>query len=228
MKFFRFCGKELVNGQCDCDASQQARAEFKHITCPCCSKEVNIPLGKFSTGFDFNYSILINSQTEFFDLVDICPECGLAMLFDNGVSDEMREYIKSAEYRNILNNNEIEYGLKKWILLAMVSENDENYTEAGIAYMKAYDYLELKDMELDQRLIEKAASCFLSAVEEYNSFIDVFLAVDCMRRDGEMEEAKRFLETISSTFSGELVDELVWKEEAWINLKDKKKRYLEI
>ena len=49
-----------------------------------------------------------------------------------------------------------------------------------------------------------------------------------MRRDGEMEEAKRFLETISSTFSGELVDELVWKEEAWINLKDKKKRYLEI
>ena len=107
----------------ECSAKQ-----FKHITCPCCSKEVNIPLGKFSTGFDFNYSILINSQTEFFDLVDICPECGLAMLFDNGVSDEMREYIKSAEYRNILNNNEIEYGLKKWILLAMVSEKDENYT----------------------------------------------------------------------------------------------------
>ena len=54
---------------------------------------MDIPLDKYSTGFDFNYSILINSIEEFFNLVDICPKCGAAMLFDNGFSDEMREYV---------------------------------------------------------------------------------------------------------------------------------------
>lgn len=182
--------------------------EAKRIICPCCGKEVDIPLHEYSTGFDFNYSILLNSTREFFNLVDICPKCGYTMLFDNGISDEMKEYVRSDEYRNILNNPDIEEGLKKWILIAMLSEYDENYTEAGIEYTKAYDYLELKGMPLDKRFIEKAASCFLSAADEYQSFSDAFLAVDAMRRDGEIEKAKRFFKIVLETFDGELVDKL--------------------
>ena len=128
----------------------------------------------------------------------------------------------------IRDSNNIEYGLKNWILLAMILEKDENYTEAGIAYCKAYDYLELKSMQLDKRLIEKAASCYLSAADEYTSFIDAILAVDAMRRDGEFEQAKHFLDIIVDTFSGELVDKLVWKERMWIDLKETKKRYLDV
>ena len=202
--------------------------ESKKIICPCCGKSVNIPLREYSTGYDFNYSILINSTKEFFDLVDICPECGYTMLFDNGVSDEMRLYIESDEYKQILANTDIEEGLKKWILIAMLSEFDENYTEAGIEYMKAYDYLEIKSLPLDKRLIEKAASCFLSAADEYTSFIDAFLAVDSMRRDGEFQQARKFLQTTKETFSGDGVDKLVWKEQMWLDIKETEKRYLDI
>lgn len=202
--------------------------EYKHITCPCCGREVDIPLDKYSTGFDFNYSILINSIEEFFNLVDICPECGAVMLFDNGFSDEMREYVQSDEYKKILNDNTIEEGLKKWILLGLLSDNDENYTEAGIAFVKAYDYMELKEMEVDCRLIEKAASCFLTAADEYTSFIDSILAIDCMRRDGEFDAARRFLDTVKETFNGEIVDEMVWQEDALLTVNERKKRFLPI
>lgn len=202
--------------------------DFKTIVCPCCNKEVNIPLNKYSSGFDFNYSILINSKEEFFDQVDLCPECGYVMLFDNGISDEMKEYIKTDEYQSILNNNELEEGLKKWILYAILTEFDENYTEAGIAYTKAYDYMELKDMEPDARLINKAVSCFLRAAVEYTSFIDAFLGVDAMRRSGDFEGATSTLDTTCETFEGELVENLVWKERLWIKYKTPKKMYLEI
>ena len=202
--------------------------KFKRIVCPCCGKEADIPLGEYSAGFDFNYSTIINSVKEFFDLVDVCPNCGYAMLFDNSVSNDTRAYIQSEEYRNIVENNNIERGLKNWILLAMVLEQDDNFTEAGIAYGKAYDYLALKSMPLDKRLIEKSASCHLSAADEYTSFADALLAVDAMRRDGEFEQAKHFLDVTCSTFSGELVDKLSWKEKMWIDLRETEKRYLDI
>lgn len=202
--------------------------ETKKIICPCCGNEVDIPLHEYSRGYDFNYSILLNSVKEFFNLVDMCPDCGYTMLFDNGISNEMREYVKSEEYRNILLNPDIEEGLKKWILISMLSEYDENYTEAGIEYTKAYDYLEIKGMPLDKRLIEKAASCFLGAAEEYTSFSDAFLAVDSMRRDGEIEKAKAFFKTVLETFEGELVDTLAWKEQMWLDLNETEKRYLDL
>lgn len=202
--------------------------EYKKIICPCCNKEVDIPIDKDSESFDFNYSILLNSEKEFFNLVDLCPECGYAMLFDNGISDEMKEFVSSDIYLTNLNNTEIDEGLKKWVLLALLLEFDENYTEAGIAYTKAYDYLELKGMELDERYIEKAASCFLSAAEEYTSFIDAFLAIDSLRRYGDMEGAKHFLDITCDTFEGELVDKLSAKENMWIDLNVTDKRYLDI
>lgn len=202
--------------------------EYKQIVCPCCNKNVSLPLNQFSRGFDFDYSILINSTEEFFDQVDICPECGYVMLFDNGISDEMREYIKTDEYRNILNDGSLEEGLKKWILYAILTESDENYTEAGIAYTKAYDYMELKDMQPDVRLIEKAASCFLNAAIEDTSLIDAVLAVDAMRRSGDLDGAKGFLDKISNTFEGELADKLIAKERMWISLGSSQKWYLDI
>lgn len=207
--------------------SMNKQDSYKKI-CPCCNQEIEIPLHEYSTGFNFNYSILINSTKEFFDLVELCPKCGYTMLFDNGISDEMKKYIESEEYKGILNNPNIEFGLKKWILIAMLSEFDENYTEAGIEYMKAYDYLELKNMPLDKRLIEKAASCFFSAADENKSFIDAFLAVDAMRRDGNIEKASAFFNTVLETFNGELVDKLSWKEKMWLDLGETEKRFLDL
>ncbi|MDO4960714.1 MAG: hypothetical protein Q4E57_02490 [Eubacteriales bacterium] len=227
--------------------------KFKKIICPCCHKEVDIPLGKYSTGFDFDYSILLNSTEEFFDLVDICPECGYAMLFDNGAGEEMCEFVRSEQYRNILHDPDMEDGLKKWILLAMLSELDEKFTEAGIEYTKAYDYLVLKGMSLDKNLLKKAAACFLAAVEEadndandnltdsvndddhadeaaeeYVPFTEAFLAVDCLRRAGDFETASALLEAISETFEGELTDRVIWKEKMWLDLRIEEKRILDI
>lgn len=204
------------------------REESKTIKCPCCKRKVEIPLNEYSGRFDFDFTILLNSEREFFNLVEMCPKCGYTMLFDKEVSKEMKRYIKSDEYKNILKNPNIEEGLKKWILIAMLSEYNKNYTEAGIEYTKAYDYLELKDMPLDKRLIEKAASCFLSAADENQSFPESILAVDCMRRDGEMEKAKNFFEVVLNTFTGELVDKLAWKEKMWLDLNDTEKGYLDL
>ena len=202
--------------------------DVKKIVCPCCGKAVDIPLHEYSRGFDFNYSILINSEKEFFDLVEMCPECGYAMLFKTGVSPEMKDLVCSQVYQNVRNNPNIEEGLKKWILVAWLSEVDENYTEAGIEYMKAFDYMELKEMDKDMRLIEKASTCFLNAAEEDTSFIDSFLAIDCIRRDGEFDMANNLLNMIIKTFTGELVEKLTWHEKLWIDIKTTEKRYLEI
>ena len=202
--------------------------DYRHTTCPCCGKEVDIPLGEYGTDFDYNYSVIVNSTEEFFDLVEMCPECGYVELFDNGVSDEMKEYVRSEEYVSILNNEELEQGLKKWILLGKLTEFDENYTEAGIAYMKVYDYIELKGMMPDKRFIEKAASCFLSAVTEYYSYQDAMLAVDSMRRDGDFENAEHFLDVVCSNFEGKEVDYLAAKERAAIHAESIDKYYLEI
>lgn len=202
--------------------------DYRHTTCPCCGKEVDIPLGEYGTDFDYNYSVIVNSTEEFFDLVEMCPECGYVELFDNGVSDEMREYVRSEEYVSILNNEELEQGLKKWILLGKLTEFDENYTEAGIAYMKVYDYIELKGMMPDKRFIEKAAFCFLSAVTEYYSYQDAMLAVDSMRRDGDFENAEHFLDVVCSNFEGKEVDYLAAKERAAIHAESIDKYFLEI
>ena len=202
--------------------------EYKKIICPCCNKEVSIPISKYGTDYEFDYGTLINSEEEFFDLIDMCPECGYVMLFDYGVSELNREFIESDYYQEIRNNPDIEEGLKKWILYAVYSESYENYTEAGIAYTKAYDYLELKNMELDQRLILKAAYCFLKSAEENNSFIDIYLGVDAYRRAGESERAEKLLDSACEVYKGELVDDLVWQEKMHIFLGSTKKEYLDI
>lgn len=202
--------------------------EYNHIVCPCCGKEVDIPLLQYSTGFDFNYSILINSEVEFFDLVDICPECGYVMLFDNGISDEMKEYIKSAEYQNILNATGLEDGLRKWLLYAILCEFDRNYTEAGIAYTKAYDYQVLKGFEPDKRLIMKAASNFITSLDEYTSVIDGFLAVDSLRRAGEKDRAAGVIKVLRELFEGEDLEKFLYKEEMLLSLNITEKRYLDI
>jgi len=202
--------------------------EYRELTCPCCGKKVSIPIDPASRDFDFNYSILINSYEEFFDMVDMCPECGYVFLFEKSVDEDEREYIASDEYKNILNDKDMDEGLKKWVLYAVLSEHVENFTEAGIAYMKAYDYLELKNMDLNKRFIEKSASCFLASAEKKVSFTETILAVDCLRRDGEFEQAKGILDLAKDTFEGGLVDALTDKEAMWIDLKETAKRYLDI
>ena len=202
--------------------------EYKKIVCPCCNKEVSIPISGYGKDYEFDYGTLINSEEEFFDLIDMCPECGYVMLFDYGVSEGNREFVASEYYQEIFKNPDIEEGLKKWILYAVLSESYENLTEAGIAYTKAYDYLELKNMELDQRLILKAADCFLKSADENESFIDLYLGVDAMRRAGELQRAEKLLDAACEVYKGEMVDELVWQEKMHIFLESTKKEYLDI
>ncbi len=200
--------------------------ETKKFICGCCGKESEIPVN--NEEFEVDYTTLINSRSEFFDLVDMCPECGYVSLFDNEISDEMKEFVESEEYREIVSNQDIETGLKKWILLAMLSEVDENYTEAAIEYMKVYDYLELKEMEPDDRFIKKAAECFLMAADENHSFLDAFFAVDCLRRAGEFEKAQSFMQTVKDAFEGELVERLTEKEAIWLDLRVTEKRHFDL
>lgn len=202
--------------------------EYKNTKCPCCKKNIKIPISDAIIGLDYSYSSLINATEGFFNLVNLCPECGFVAFYDNGINEDMRRCVASEAYQNILHDETIESGLRNWILLAILNEADENYSEAAIAYLKAYDYLILKSMEPDSRLIKKAASCFLSAADEYSSFADAILAVDCLRRDGDFDNAYEFLNTICNTFQGEIVDKHASRERFWMEMNDRTKRLLDV
>lgn len=202
----------------------EKRFNMNNNICPCCGKKLNFPVYEFE--IDVNYTALYNMTEGFFDLVQMCPYCGFTMLFEHVITDDIKEYINSDEYKAILHNPNIDDKFKKWILIALWSEHHGIYTEAGIEYAKAFDYLIANNMYLDMQLIEKAASCFLSAVHEYEDFPEAILAIDCMRRDGEMEMAKQLLYSVLDSFGGNLVMQLTNEQFMWIENNDTSKKYI--
>lgn len=204
------------------------KINFIRKTCPCCNKIQNIEIDKSTLELgDIDYGVLINDTDYFFNLIQRCPECGYTMLFDNGIDDDMRAFVASKKYQDVVNTN-MEEGFKNWLLYASLVEEDNNLTEAGIAFTKCYDYLELKNMRLDPSFLYEAAQCFLGAAEEYDSMIDLYLGIDALRRVGEFERAQQLLDTLKENFSGDVVDDLVWQEQMHIDLKSMRKEYLGI
>ena len=51
-------------------------------------------------------------------------------------------------------------------------------------------------------------------------------AYDYMRRNGEFDAARRFIDTVKETFNSELVDEMVWQEDALLTVYERKKIFL--
>ena len=234
-------GEALFNGVTDLDQlpadtdeiffiknKDGQKINFIRKTCPCCNKIQNIEIDKSTLELgDIDYGVLINDTDYFFNLIQRCPECGYTMLFDNGIDDDMRAFVASEKYQEIVNAN-MEEGFKNWLLYAALVEEDNNLTEAGIAFTKCYDYLELKNMKLDPSFLYEAAQCFLGAAEEYDSMIDLYLGIDALRRVGEFERAQQLLDTLKENFSGDVVDDLVWQEQMHIDLKSMRKEYLDI
>ena len=192
--------------------------------CPCCGKELNFPVYEFET--DLSYTSLYNMTEDFSDLVQMCPYCGFTMLFEHVITDDIKEYINSDEYTTILHNPNIDEKLKKWLLIALWSERHGFYAEAGVEYSKAFDYLKLNNLPLDMSLIEKAASSFLSAFYKNEEFPESILAVDCMRRNSEMEMAKKLLDSVLDSFGGKLVIQLTDEQFMWIENNDTSKKYI--
>lgn len=204
------------------------KINFIRKTCPCCNKIQNIEIDKSTLELgDIDYGVLINDTDYFFNLIQRCPDCGYTMLFDNGIDDDMRTFVASEKYQDVVNTN-MEEGFKNWLLYASLVEEDGNLTEAGIAFTKCYDYLELKNMRLDPSFLYEAAQCFLGAAEEYDSMIDLYLGIDALRRVGEFDRAQQLLDTLKENFSGDVVDDLVWQEQMHIDLKSMRKEYLDI
>ena len=204
------------------------KINFIRKTCPCCNKIQNIEIDTSVLELgDIDYGVLINDTDYFFNLIQKCPECGYTMLFDNGIDDDIRAFVASEKYQEIA-NADIEEGFKNWLLYAALVEEDGNLTEAGIAFTKCYDYLELKNMKLNPSFLYEAAQCFLGAAEEYDSMIDLYLGIDALRRVGEFERAQQLLDTLKANFSGDVVDDLVWQEQMNIDLKSMRKEYLDI
>ena len=170
------------------------KINFIRKTCPCCNKIQNIEIDTSVLELgDIDYGVLINDTDYFFNLIQKCPECGYTMLFDNGIDDDIRAFVASEKYQEIA-NADIEEGFKNWLLYATLVEEDGNLTEAGIAFTKCYDYLELKNMKLNPSFLYEAAQCFLGAAEEYDSMIDLYLGIDALRRVGEFERAQQLLD----------------------------------
>ena len=202
---------------------------FVKHTCSNCNKTVTRMFKKYDD-WEFNYSTLINSRKEFFNKVELCPECGYVMLFNNtDVSKQTKKYIKTNKvYLSTLKAKGYEPGFKKWLLFAYLSEYNCNYTEAGIAYTKAYDFLEFNNLPLDPILLTFASDCFLAAVKNHSTYIDALLAVDAMRRAGKFDLALETLSSMKNIYKKDKIDLLIEKEKVWITAKSKHKYNLDI
>ena len=204
----------------------------KHISCPCCENEVDIP-----TSDDYLYDLdeidLINLTDGFFNALDMCPICGYVYLPDDEISDDTRNIVKSNTYQAIF-KTDIENGLKKWLLYGKLAELHNCLFEAGIFYTKAYDYIELKGMELDTSVIKKATACFDVACEddsldEEEFFIASILLIDSLRREGTNESFKHANELLKFFMDGseeEYKNSIAWQEKIWIENKISKKQDL--
>lgn len=212
----------------------------KTLICPCCKKEVSISKKEYNTGYDYpkekgfseyDAMILINSRNGFEDIIDICPNCGYTMLYEDiPISNKTKTVLTSPDYRNILKSC-MDESMKKWILLSYICMAGEEYSEAGVAYLKAYECQELKGLKTDISLLMNAYECFKKAAVKDEAFLDAIMGDDCMRRTGDFDKAMNSLMETKKFFSDELDaddEHLINMEWSYISIKVKEKRELDL
>lgn len=129
-------------------------------------------------------------------MVEKCPKCGYASyniskLLDNLTIDE----INSTSYQNILNDENINFALKKFMLLAKLYETRDN-KQAGLAYLRAsWMADDCKNLKFAKTMRSKAIKYLensLDLSQDDDSINIKLIVVDLYRRIELFEEASDY------------------------------------
>lgn len=145
-----------------------------------------------------------------------CPICGYAnydIENDNGMNITF-----SNNYVETLKDERINEKAKKFILAAIMYEQNQMYYEAGILYLKAaWIYDDLKCYENAKKMRYNSSDCLIKYSEE-NLDIDVIvLLIDILRRGEEFEEAQELLNKISVQDDDYIKDIIRFEEKLILN-----------
>lgn len=162
----------------------------KETKCPCCANPLHLRLlrGFFSPGpfgLDGN-----PHQSEIFETVQICPNCGYAsrrML--QPVDATKTEMVESDEYQELFRSEQYDLTVRKFLLAAKLDKMDGDYYHAAGNALIAEWYLQdqnQKDIGVLKETIE-----YLSKSLKTNADVPQAIAlVDCLRRAEMYEESK--------------------------------------
>lgn len=136
-------------------------------------------------------------QKDGYPLVEQCPNCGYCgFSIEKQVSEEIRETVKSEEYKKILEaggENQDIYRLQAMLLLTDDLEQ-ESYIHLLLCWI--YEEEQKKIEALKER--KTAASQMEKEFEEKPSVLveQMMIYIDCLRQLGEWEQAKMVVEDI--------------------------------
>ena len=125
--------------------------------------------------------------------LNYCPHCGYVSS-DVGelVYEDVKKYVKSSEYQNIVKNYSDETA-KKFYLFAMIREHYKNYESAQYNYLRAawfYDDVGEEDSARQSRL--KSIDCYSHF--DSLSIDDYLVLIDMYRRINDFETALKEIE----------------------------------
>ena len=132
-----------------------------------------------------------------------CPKCGyvnndISILINNFDESEL----KSENYQKVLNDENINFALKKFILHALLQQNRDN-KKAGMSYLKAAwmadDAKKIKEARLLRSKAIKYLELSLNDEEDNKDNINLII-VDLYRRIGLFEEACDYAKYLLNNF----------------------------
>ncbi len=122
-----------------------------------------------------------------------CPNCGYV---NNDVSIRIKDFdesiLKSEEYLEILNDEKINFAIKKFKLYGFIMKDIDNQ-KAGMAYLRAAWMADDAKCEKEARMLRSKAIKYLEASLKTNENENVkLILVDLYRRVGLFEEAHEY------------------------------------
>ena len=126
-------------------------------------------------------------------MLEKCPECGYV---NNNVSVKIKDFdeeiLKSSEYQNILNDDKLNFAIKKFKLHGLIMENIDDQ-KAGMSYLRAAWMADDAKLEKEARLLRSKAIKHLEASLKTNDNENVkLILVDLYRRVSLFEEASEY------------------------------------
>ena len=132
-----------------------------------------------------------------------CPKCGyvntdISLL----LTDFNKEELKNEKYQKVLEDDTINFALKKFVLYAILQQKRDN-KKAGMAYLKAAwiadDAKKIKEARLLRSKAIKYLELSLEDEEENKDNVNLII-VDLYRRIGMFEEASDYAKYLLNNF----------------------------
>lgn len=158
------------------------------IKCACCGKisdqEIMLSYSSFGAP-DLDYKKSGMASRAFIYGLQICPECNYIA---NDISDKVAENLVAHEkdyYKEAI-KNEIDLNVKKFFLMALINEDNEEFNKAADNYIFAFWLTENYDEKLANKFLLRAINVRKKIFDKLNAF-EFVQTIDLLRRNKEFD-----------------------------------------